>query len=328
MPRGEVAGEFALTSADSATQWVKLSVSDTGPGIPESELEKIFERYYQVDRTGGGSYNFGSGIGLYYARALAELHHGRLKAGNRTDGVSGAVFTLILPASDSAYGEAEIDRGTEAQDKAYPLGGGVASDAASSETETGIGDSVNASESGEETAAKGKPTVLVVDDDADVVHYLKTLLSDRYRVLCRFDAEGALEIMEKDVPDVIVCDVMMPGKDGYELCREVKDSLQLCHIPVILLTAKVGTQDVVTGLDSGAEAYITKPFEPAVLLSAIGSQLKNRERISLMLNSSTTVVEIEGSELSPQDKAFMDDLYRLMEEEITNSELNVVGMAE
>ncbi|MCD8209081.1 MAG: response regulator, partial [Bacteroidales bacterium] len=170
--------------------------------------------------------------------------------------------------------------------------------------------------------------VLVVDDDADIVHYLKMLLSDRYRVIYRFDADSALQAMGKDVPDIVVSDVAMPGKDGYEMCREIKQDLRLCHIPVILLTAKVAVGDAVQGIDSGADAYMTKPFDPTLLLTLINTQLKNREKVRGLLLENTKTDSLEENALLPQDKAFMKDLYKLMEDELGNSELNVVSMAE
>ena len=119
--------------------------------------------------------------------------------------------------------------------------------------------------------------MLIVDDDTDVVRYMKELLSTRYNVLYRYDADSAFLSVKKDAPDIVISDVMMPGKSGYELCRDIKGSLQLSHIPVILLTAKAGVDDQVQGLDCGADAYVTKPFEPQYLMALVNSQIKNRE---------------------------------------------------
>jgi AraC-like DNA-binding protein len=115
----------------------------------------------------------------------------------------------------------------------------------------------------------------------------------------------------------------MPGKDGYQMCREMKNDSQLCHIPVILVTAKATTENQVEGLNCGADAYVTKPFEPSYLLALIQSQLKNRENIRKMLSSNTNTDNLDESSLLPQDNAFMTKLFEVMETELSNSELDV-----
>ena len=176
--------------------------------------------------------------------------------------------------------------------------------------------------------AEERKNILVVDDDTEVVHYLKTLLSPHYRVICRFNVDSALKAMQEEAPDLILSDVVMPDKDGYSLCREVKDNLQLCHIPVILVTAKATLANQVEGLNIGADAYVTKPFDPGYLLALINSQLKNRDKVRNILSRSTQTDKMDENILSPQDNAFMTDLYHLMENELSNPELDVVRMTE
>ena len=127
----------------------------------------------------------------------------------------------------------------------------------------------------------------------------------------------------------MLSDVAMPGKDGYELCREIKQDIQLSHIPVILVTAKITSENQVEGLNVGADAYVTKPFDPTVLSALIQSQLKNRERVRNILSRSTSTSEQEmGEVLSEYDQKFMDELYKLMEEELSNTELNINRITE
>jgi DNA-binding response OmpR family regulator len=169
-----------------------------------------------------------------------------------------------------------------------------------------------------------RPTLLIVDDDTEVVNYMRVLFSKDYRLITCLDADTALEEMRAAEPNIVVSDVAMPGKDGYQLCQEIKQDIQLCHIPVILVTAKITADNQVEGLNVGADAYVTKPFEPAVLSALIQSQLKNRDRVRKLLTKATTTEE-EGVDnaLSEQDKHFMEELYKLMEEELSNSELDV-----
>ena len=303
---------FRIPQEQTFAQYIKLEVADTGIGIPEEQTERIFERYYQLNNQSVGSYNWGTGIGLYYARSLAHLHHGLLKAGNRTDG-QGAVFTLILPTSDEAYSPEERDNEQQEQGKAYPL-----------QPDSPTGASTHDEEEEDDNLKK----ILVVDDDTEVAHYLKVLLSPTYRVICRFNAEDAFKAVSEEAPDLVLSDVVMPGTDGYTLCRKIKEDLQLCHTPVILVTAKANMEDQVEGLNTGADAYVTKPFDPTYLQALIQSQLKNREKVRALLGRNTQTDAIANDVLSPQDNAFMTELYSLMENELSNPELDISHMTE
>ena len=287
---------------------LKIYVRNTGQRIPSDKLEKIFERYYQLDgNTSAGSYNCGTGIGLYYARALARLHHGSLKAVDNPS-FEGAEFVLIIPAAQEAYAS-DVHKTTPSQPVAYPL--------------TPENREINDLDSDEES----KPTVLVVDDDIQVAEYMRSLLSPNYKVVTRFDAASALEWLNENIPALIISDVVMPGTDGYELCRTIKHDLRFSHIPVILLTAKATPENQVEGLEAEADAYITKPFDPAVLTSQIGSLLRNRERARRMITAVTTVEDVDQDVISPQDSVFLKDLYGLMEKELTNTEIDVNEIA-
>ena len=130
-------------------------------------------------------------------------------------------------------------------------------------------------------------------------------------------------LFRSEEPSLILSDVVMPGMSGYELCKEIKQDIQLCHIPVILVTAKTTTENQVEGLNSGADAYVTKPFTPKVLLAIINSQLTNREKTKTILTNATETDKNVEEVLSSQDKLFMDELYHMMEQELANSELDV-----
>ena len=308
--REEALRFVALEEKDVDNRYMKIVVKDSGSGIPESQLEKIFDRYYQLENQTRGFYNWGTGIGLYFAKSLAQMHHGYLKAGNREDG-PGAAFTLILPISESSYAETEKVNISDADASSpYKIS------------------SVKYSAGPVNVSGEDRKKVLVVDDDADVIHYMKELLSPYYDVISRYNADSAYTLMKEEAVDVLISDVVMPGKNGYELCRQIKENIQISHIPVILLTAKATVEDQVEGLGCGADAYVTKPFEPPYLLALIGSQLKNREKLRAMLGESTDMEHVEENVLSPQDNAFMTELYQLMEKELSNSELDVARMTE
>lgn len=305
--RDAVAELFPLTEADKGTQYVKITVANTGPTIPEVQMERIFERYYQLADNPDGACSQGTGIGLYYARSLTRLHHGHIRAVVPPDG-KGALFVFVLPANDAAYAAAERNNEQNAQSDVFPL----------SDVEPGKKD----------PAAENRKTVLVVDDDTEVAHYLQTLLAPHYRVVCRFDVESALTAVRAEIPDLILSDVVMPRKDGYALCRAIKTDMRLCHIPVILVTAQFAVESQVEGLNTGANAYVTKPFDPNYLLALIRSQLQNREYVQNLLNRTTQADRIGENLLSPQDSAFMSELYALMASELSNPELDIARMTE
>lgn len=298
-------------SLDVDEEKVKVTVADTGKGIPEEQKENIFKRYYQLDNQTKAIKNWGTGIGLYYSRRLAELHHGSLTAGNRKEG-TGAVFTFIYPMTEQAYTEQER----------RPLEGDGVADFRIVDKPTPV--STQHQVLSTQQSEDNRPTILVVDDDTEIINYMRLLFSQDYRLITCLDADTALEEMRAEEPNIVLSDVAMPGKDGYELCHEIKQDIQLSHIPVILVTAKITAENQVEGLSVGADAYVTKPFEPAVLSALIQSQLKNRERVRKLLTNATTMEDESVEEaLSEQDKHFMEELYKLMEEELSNSELDV-----
>jgi len=296
------AKEAGITQPDAAevSEYMKITVADTGPGFPENQIAKVFERYYQCE--GEGIYNYGTGIGLYYSRKLASIHHGYLSAANRKEG--GALMTLLIPASAPAYSENEMATETS-----------VAKDSSASATQT---------DKGELPPDPAKKNILIVDDDVDIANYIKTLLEKEYNVKVCHDASSALAVLHGHASDLVISDVVMPGKSGFELCGIIKGNPQYCHIPVILLTAKSTVSEQVEGLDSGADAYVTKPFEPAYLLAMVRSMLANRNRLKELLNSTTDSSPIGGDELSPHDRRFIDELYALMEAELDNPEFDVL----
>jgi len=277
---------------------ISIQVENKGNPIPAEQLQKIFDRYYQIREHADHQLMPGTGIGLYYAKALAEKMGGDLTAEN----LEGTVrFTLSLPAN-------AVDESSQEEIQDDPVI---------------VEDDIN------DEDAFGKRTVLVVDDDVDLANYMSMILSPYYKVLCAYDAAQASEIAcSKEMPDLVLSDIVMPGTDGIELCKSLKGNLVTCHIPVILVTAKVGVDNEVQGLDSGADAYVTKPFDPMYILALIKSILRNRDLLKGELTSSTDIVEIDAALIGPQDKEFIDTLYKIMEEQIDNPNFDIQGVAE
>lgn len=252
---------------------VEIGIADTGPGIPAANLPHLFDRFYQVDASSTRTQE-GSGIGLALAKELVDLHGGTLTVESEV-GV-GSTFTVRLPARRTA------DAGLPLTAVPRPDG-----DAPGPPAVMPGGDGLPASTSSPtlgQAAAPGtedddRTTVLVVEDNADMRDFVGAVLGTTYRVLTAPDGASGLAEARAHLPDLIVSDVMMPGLDGFALGRALKDDPALDCIPVILLTARAEVEDQVEGYETGADAYVTKPFEASVLRAQVRALLDTRLRL-------------------------------------------------
>ena len=265
-----------------------------GSYISTTDVEAIFERFYQV-----GGHQAGTGIGLALVRAFVEMHGGNIMAHSNEKGTT---FTVTLPKRDvSQYHPAVPTLPADEED--------IASTLVDADIPTGEG-----------MTEDDCPTVLVIDDNADIRHYVKALLSKEYRVLDAADGAAGIRLAMKYVPDVIISDVMMPGMDGLECCRRLKGELQTCHIPVILLTACSLDEQRIQGYDGGADSYISKPFNSQLLLSRIRNLITNHRQLKQFFGDSQS---IEKESISELDKDFVTRFKALVGEKMKDPELNV-----
>lgn len=285
-------------------KFILIAVEDTGIGIPEDMHEAVFERYTRT--SDGKQVASGSGIGLYYTKALVNIHHGKISITNRDNG--GASFLITLPADEDSF---------NAEEKNSTQDTFVSADSYTMQSEFIVQPNEDESKNDE------KPQLLIIDDDYEMVHYLKLMLEKDYKVDFRYDAVSGYALMNSKMPDIVICDVMMVDVDGFQFCRMAKDNEATCHIPIVLLTAKSTIQDQITGLSEGADAYVTKPFNNSYLLTVLSSILENRKRIQKLLQNSTRLSDkaIEGT--SDKDKTFLSKLYELMEESLSEGDLDV-----
>ena len=170
---------------------------------------------------------------------------------------------------------------------------------------------------------KGFPTILIVDDNADMRRYLRTLLADKYYVIEASDGANGLSIANESVPDLIVSDVMMPVMDGLSFCRKIKEEPMTSHIPVILLTARSTESQQLEGLDSGADAYMTKPFSSQLLLARIDNLLKSRRQLKHLFDDRSVMAQVETEKLSAPDRTFIERLKELMQKNLDNSNMKM-----
>ena len=263
-------GSISVSLAHTGDKYI-MCIGDTGPGIPTSDIQKIFDSYYQV-----GSRRFeGTGLGLALAKNFVELHGGTIRAENQPTG-TGSIFTITLPARPIREGQQTIPViSGEPVDLNTP-NAPTSSNALPSALDL---DELEAHEDLTTRDDEPKPIALIIDDNQDIRLFLRTLLADKYRVLSAADGQEGLRKAQETVPDIIICDVMMPVMDGLECCRRLKTTSATSHIPVLMLTACSMDEQRVRGLEEGADAYIAKPFSSAVLLAQMESLISNRARI-------------------------------------------------
>lgn len=249
-----------------------IEVEDSGPGIPAEQIPLAFERFRQLDGT-MSRHHEGTGIGLALARDLAREMGGELQCESTVG--RGSTFRLLLPASAPAPPPEERPA-AEAAEPARALGAGApaAAPAAPPAALTPPAGLAPAAVWREHGAGPQAPHLLVVEDHAELGHYVASLFVGHYRVSWCRTAAQALALLEEEVPDAIVSDVMLPHMSGIELCRAVRARPALRAVGILLLTARAGPQDMVAGLEAGADDYLGKPFEPEVLRSKVGVMLR------------------------------------------------------
>jgi DNA-binding response OmpR family regulator/two-component sensor histidine kinase len=292
--------------------YLQLVVSDTGIGIAKEELPNIFERYYQTKR-GYNVDNGGWGIGLSLVKRLVEIHQGTVSVESEVG--QGTAFTVRLNVSADAFDAKSriTDDKTLVPVPQYRFS---RSDVHSSE----------AAASGQETPQAEHPvSILIVDDNPDMLQFLASYFSSQYNVLTAANGAAALQITAGGQVELVVSDVMMPGMDGTELCRRLKQDVHTSHIPVILLTAKGEQADVLAGYESGAEAYVSKPFDPQILELQIKNILQLRaSRQQEIANGHEG--DIDAAQLSELDKKFLHQINALIDANIGNSDFSIAEM--
>jgi len=296
--------------------FLEISVSDTGPGIPPEDMAHIFDRFYQADST-YEHHRQGTGIGLAIAREIVELHHGIITA--HSTGVEGAGtrFVIQLPRGDAHLKPEEIVESLPEPRKLT-----VPRPEVKEDEEEEFEPAEKEEEIVKEPAVHEKDIILVVEDNADVQEYIRGALEPGYTVKQAMDGEEGLRQAREIVPDLIICDIMMPGMDGYELCRALKTEIATSHIPVILLTAKAAEENIIQGLETGADDYITKPFNIKMLLARIRNLIDLRRHWQQTWTREMTL-QPTGMTVSEVDKKFIKELKQVMEKNIPDTEFNV-----
>jgi len=284
---------------------ISIRITDTGEGIPQEDLENIFDFFYQSSKTKNSG---GTGIGLAFTKMMIERMKGKIEVESHLG--EGSVFTVTLPLKNKQlsniiplkeegkpiiYSPEDLILNTQAEDQQITT---------------------------EEQGSTIKPLILIVEDNRDITLYLKSILTDHYKVITARNGEEGLAIAEKGVPDLVITDVMMPVKDGYELAIEMKQNMLLNHIPIIMLTAKTTDEDRIKGLRCGVEAYIQKPFHQEELLIHIENILKDRRILKEKYLSAITQSDSANKIDNDANLKFLQEITHIIHSEINNPKLS------
>ena len=302
-----------------AEDMLRLTVADTGRGLSDADKKQVFERFYQVNGTEMQPYG-GSGIGLNLVMQFAKLHGGEVHVEDNPGG--GAVFVVDIPirhGEEAAQAESQVSVSVQPEGNAPSADSGKADTAADQQQD--------------------KPLVMLVDDSDDFREFMHEMLSDTYRVEEAVNGQDAWDRMMKHTPDVILSDVMMPVMDGNELCRLVKDDARLRSVPFVMLTARLADEHRKEGYESGADAYITKPFDVDLLKLRIANFLKwthsagevaasaDHSKMTSQVEETMEEEQNEEFKMSEVDRKFMESVDLYIQDNMGDPDTSVESMS-
>lgn len=280
-------------------KYLMVSIQDNGVGIAPDEQEKIFRPFYQVAQNEHSK--SGTGIGLSLSKAIIEMHHGVVWVESAPD--SGAVFKFVLPIDKSGF---------------------TAESIVVSSTNDAISFNVELPDSAyvTEKSSNKKTSILVVEDNRDLNNYICSCLSGKYNVTGAKNGEDALNKATNALPDLIITDMMMPKMNGIELVRKLKEDMNTSHIPIIMVTAKTGAEDMEEGYAAGVDEYITKPFNANILKLRVSNLIDNREKLKELYSKKFSLQSL-GVETVPIDDKFMQKLHSILLQNVANTDLSL-----
>lgn len=277
-----------------------LKVEDEGIGISEKELEQIFIRFYNSKKNRGIESN---GIGLSLTKDLITLHHGIITVESILG--QGSCFTVKLPADKESYSPNELLDETmvlQTDSDDVPVEDYVSSD----ETD--------------------KPAILLIDDNTELLFVMKEMFRERYTVLTAVDGQQAWDKLKNNEVDVVICDVMLPDANGWELCTRMKGDLRFNHIPVIILTAKNGIEDRVASYEAGADGYIAKPFELKILFARVDNLIRSSKMRQAAFRKEENL-DLESLAYPSADKQFLQSIIESIEQHLEEPEFDLEQLA-
>ena len=298
---------------DENPKRLNITVINSGKGIPKEKLDSLFDQFFLTD-TNKGSDNdmFRTGIGLAYIKKLVTVLRGEILVSSIAN--EDTTFTILLPCSKETFSEKELDVEESPVLISHHLKNIL-------EEVPGRSDDTPNKISSLDVLTDNRKRLLIVEDEKDIHQFLIELLGEKYKIITAYNGIEAVNILEKDIPDIIISDVMMPMMDGVELCEIVKRDIKTCHIPFIMLTAKDSVLHRIEGLESGANSYIPKPFHPDHLLVRIQKLLEEKELILKHFTQDTLVANLANLSIDNEEKDFIKKVIELIRNNIDNENL-------
>ncbi len=291
-----------------------LSVHNNGPEISQDDLGRVFDRFFQSDAGAYGS-SAGIGVGLSLAKEIVELHHGEISVSSEPG--AGATFRIsFLPGRDH-FDSSQLASGS---------GSAPASGLSPAPDEFTW---VETEPPGEADGDPDKPLLVIAEDDRDLREYIRGQFVDKYRVMTADSGGDAWSLIRSEVPDIVISDIMMPGMDGYQLCREMRNCPETDFIAIVLLTAKAEAKEKIEGLDCGADDYIVKPFDSAELQARVRNLLSGRQRLRTRITAELALDEAASQDGVPDsaDAAFLRRVYETVRQHAHEQDFSVERMA-
>jgi len=295
---------------------VEIIIKDNGIGIPENRLPHIFNRFYQIDRSITREYE-GTGIGLALTKELVELHKGQINV-NSKEG-EGTEFIIHLPLGDLKVEKeqlVEIPLDKFSMDHDF--------ETIEKEQQSGIMDPLSGIQ---HPAARIQEIILIVEDNADIRAYIREQLENDYKVIEGCNGEEGLSIAQKEIPDLIITDVMMPKMDGYQFSKKIRGDEKTSHIPIIMLTAKAGLDDKMEGLETGVDDYLTKPFSARELKVRVKNLIYQRKELRKRFSKTAIIKPSDVSTISI-DQVFLEKAIKTIETSFEDEQFGVDRLAE
>ncbi len=321
-------GEYVvggISPLEGGQRGVNISISDTGSGIPPEKLEYIFDRFYRAD----DSYiknQEGTGIGLALTKELVELHHGNITVESRLG--TRTTFTVFLPLGKDHLKPDEIVKPiVHKNSNGESIGReDFFEEQVEQFTALQIQEEISDDDIEEENS---KPYLLLVEDNDDLRSYIRSYLDDEYRISEAINGEMGLKKAIEKIPDLVISDVMMPKMDGMELCRSLKTDERTSHIPVILLTAKAGMEDKLEGLETGADDFLTKPFDPKELQVRIRNLIVQRSKLKEQFIRELDITgQMTLQDILSIDRQFLQKAKKTVEENMSDFDFSIEDFAE
>lgn len=291
---------ITLENGTKKYKYIKIEVEDNGLGISQEQLPYVFQRFYQVNQQNKTSIS-GSGIGLAITKDLIDLHYGTIDVTSKKN--EGSIFVIKLPLGKSHLLPEEIN------ENKTPI--------IISEDQLNQEDTILEQDNFKNTLTDNKKTVLIVDDNEDIRELVKSNFQKKYNVLEAENGKTALNIALKEIPDLIISDVLMPEMDGIQFCQQLKNNIRTSHVPVILLTALNAVEHRIKGLESGAEAYIPKPFNMQLLSVRADKLIEYRESIIKQLKTEEKITPSKVA-FNSIDREFLEKIMAFMEANMSN----------